>query len=429
VAFVGCFCAALAGIADDLPFFRSVYSNARCQTRFDPFFEVPQALSQAAAASDDVAVELAGGAGGAAAAEIGLSATSGASPALVAFSRPDALGTRGLAALGTGLQVPAARLDGPRRASPELGGPGLRSGLRERLDDELSTSESAGAAIQRQLRYSTYELESLEAPDVSLQPFHRGSLDSFPYDPFRIDLDLSRRPEYLPPEDYEPLIDVRPREPSRRNQAIQQLLEKELYRQMRRLLKRQWRKQFQEDVSMTQSFYQERLSKIHQIGKSPEEFDPANIDYYYNQTRNDALRRAGNEGEKELVLLEWGAFKIDDNGSLSLDLKSIFKPEKKSQELLIGPQDEFDGDGIKGKPLISGKYYRVNTRFKVNFNPFRALRENDVQETVTSYGGVVEIDFLSDILKRRLFTTEFEAELDRDGRWGVFFNIVLTSRR
>ena len=258
-------------------------------------------------------------------------------------------------------------------------------------------------------------------------------------DPFQIKIEIKERPSYLPSLENVPIIDDRPRPLSAKNQAIVRLVKKEMYKRIRRRIKRNWKDKYKEDFSMTHAFYQSRLTQINQIGKGSRDFDPFNTDQDYNETRDSALSRKNQEGEKEIKFLEWGLLEVNDRGSISFNLRSLIDLDaKNSNEFLQGPKiandhdiagNEIDRNHYNSKPLISGRYYSVKTRFRANFNPFRGLDHSDFQETITTYGGSVEVDFLSDILQRKLFTAELEGELKRDGRWGVFFNIVLKGRR
>lgn len=282
------------------------------------------------------------------------------------------------------------------------------------------------------------ELRSFVEPDnlarvlLPLDAHEIGALSDWG-DLFEFPVRYDHRPSYLPEPGYLPTIDPSPRPPAATQRPFRQLLDKEIHRQVRRFVKRRWRDQFKADLSMRHSFYRSRVALINQIGRQEGDFDPFNVDQFYNETRNDALNRPGLEGERELMLVEWGPLQLDDHGSFSFNPRAIFDFGSDGTSFFDGPK--CSTETIKPAPkndnqaLFRGKFYRLRTKVKLNFNPFRAIRSGDYQDTISSYGGVVEVDFLSDILKRELFATEFEGELKQDGRWGAFFNLVFQARR
>ncbi|MBI4583124.1 MAG: hypothetical protein HY717_03775 [Planctomycetes bacterium] len=243
--------------------------------------------------------------------------------------------------------------------------------------------------------------------------------------PFDLEIEFESRPDYLPSLKNQPIFDSKPRARKARHQAVWNLLEKEAYRQLRRFLKREWRHQFEANPSMTNEFYESRLAQINNIGKEADEIDLYNTDYYSNQFRNAALDMAELEGERELNLVEWGPLRINDHGSINFDLKAWYDPEPNQDQGLKFASS----NGTKDAALFKGRHYHLHTSFRLNYDPLRAWQKSDLLEGVRSYGGALEIDFLSDILKKQLFTTEVEASVRSDGEMVFFVNWVFKGRK
>jgi hypothetical protein len=273
------------------------------------------------------------------------------------------------------------------------------------------------------------ELLSDNVSGSDLGAFSGSGIDT--RNPFALRLNFENRPAYLPAMQYQPIFNNSPRPPSARNRAFWNLVEKESYRQLRRYLKKQWRNQFQDSPSMIYEFYQSRLTQINHIGKNEEELDLYNTDYYSNQFRNDILDQENLEGERELYLVEWGPLRLNDRGSVHFDLKALFESPSSTESGLGGFKlfsSETTKSGSKEGALFNGRHYKWHTNFHLNYNPMAAIRDNDPLKGIRSYGASVEVDFLSDILKRQLFSTEFEVDVRKDGEVVFFVNWVFKGR-
>ena len=245
---------------------------------------------------------------------------------------------------------------------------------------------------------------------------------------------FGERPAYVMPEAYQPFIDRSPRPLSRRSQAIVRLARKEFYRHVRRMAKKEWRHRFR-DSAWSYDDYIDGVTKINQLGRAPGEYDSSNVDYFYNVARNDVLDDDGLEGERELTLLEYGPFGLNDRGSLEFDLWSMARLEPKQLDLSIAPDDELKAEddlsmrvGTAADPVYRGSCVRVRPNFRVRVDPFRALGDNP-DRVLRSYGGSLEIGFFSDILKRKLFSLEGEVKVRRNEEYGFFFNFVIEGWR
>jgi hypothetical protein len=397
--------------------------------------EVPLAPDEAALLSGLAVVgpfpqELSGGNGfsdGATASEIHREA---ASPGLAPPSRVQAAGSAG----GTGrahggggrAHGGGGRAHGGGRGSVTGGTPGepvTGTGA------PASAVSDGGAPRRRSFTAeSFYSASTPEALSVLLPP---GSSPQRP-DPREVDIrtelfkPLDLRIEYERRPDYVSEGSDRRSSWARTNgvrlDAFVNLFEKELYRHTRRLLKRYWRRQFRDSTAMRYELYHDRLTQINQVGKEPEQFDPFNTDYYGDQLRDEVLN-IGFEGEREIVLVEYGPFQLNDEGALHIDLP-------RTLQLGLGEDDlklhvgESDG---KQPALYSGKWVKFRPRIKIKVDPFRAVG-GDTHKMLRSYGGSLSVEFYSDILRKELFATEIEARAKPDGDFAFVFNIVFHGR-
>jgi hypothetical protein len=242
----------------------------------------------------------------------------------------------------------------------------------------------------------------------------------------RLQVPLDTPPSYVEREP-SPEIDIRPPKDCPQLCGLKNFLERESYRQIRGRLKRYWRDEFV-GTNMPYSLYEERLLAINGIGRDP---GYLYTDYYSAATRDNVFRRK-REAEEEIPVVRLGPLFLLDSGSLSFDT-SIFgrllgadgdtpDPKPEPVALVVGP-----GSTTDRRPLFSGKSYRLHTDFRVAFNPLLTLNSGNPLDAFPHYGAIVEIAWLSDILRRERFTTECEAQYGNDGDLAVFFNLVLKS--
>ena len=81
-----------------------------------------------------------------------------------------------------------------------------------------------------------------------------------------------------------------------------------------------------------------------------------------------------------------------------------------------------------GEGILLFAEYRIDTNFRLGFDMRAFFEGDDVTRVIDSYGVSVSIDWLSKVLGRELMTTEFEAEIDRNGDYGFAFNWILSVR-
>jgi hypothetical protein len=277
---------------------------------------------------------------------------------------------------------------------------------------ELSARASgSGVAIDRVERGGADEPPP-PASDLPLRSLIRTCLD--------IRILYQERPSYIDEPVDRPGIEMEPVPDGPRMGAVKQLLEKEFFRQVRSRLKRDWRRQLREMPTMSYSRYEEMLFQINEIGREDFSGEMAESEYYTGKLRGDVFRRYP-EGELEIPVLKLGPIMLMDSGSLNIDASSFSKA--------LGGEDDhpFEVGPETRRSLISGKGYRIHTRFRLDFNPLKGFSRGDPMDSFGSFGLVLDVVWLSDILRQERFQTECEAEYDRDGELALFFNFVLRS--
>jgi hypothetical protein len=230
-------------------------------------------------------------------------------------------------------------------------------------------------------------------------------------------------PPYIREEGrYNPPIDIEPLRDCPQVRGLKNLVENELFRQLRSRLKRSWRDQFSAS-NLSYDFYVDRLIDINQIGRDMESRDQVTENYYLMRARENVFHRYRDE-EDEIPVIKLGPLTVQDSGSLTFDaslLTRMFGDHEDGKAVELGPKED------SHQPLFSGKCFRVRTRLRTNLDPFRAVSDADVMHAFSSYGMVIDVAWLTDILRRERFTTEFETQYNRSGEFALFFNLVVKS--
>ncbi|MBN1443816.1 MAG: hypothetical protein JXA90_13985, partial [Planctomycetes bacterium] len=217
-----------------------------------------------------------------------------------------------------------------------------------------------------------------------------------------------------------PLLYCPPPRESGFARAAKHLVQRKFYSEVRRLMKRTWRQEFRETPTMSYSRYLEGVAAINQVGKSPEEYDVLNADYFENQFRQDVFRRSDREGERDFEIFAWGPVVIMDSGSVHFDL---------GRAVSFDVEDDVEiPDVDRARPLLASRSYKVHTSINLGLDPIAAGRQ-DPTWLVDRYGLTVEVDWLSSVLGREMMTTELEVEFERDGEFAAMVNFVFKSRK
>ncbi len=208
---------------------------------------------------------------------------------------------------------------------------------------------------------------------------------------------------------------IRPLTP--REQGIRRLARKVGYRQTRKVLRTDLQDRHQIDPTFTFDMYRAERDVIWQLGRGPAF---STTKKRTAEFRSDVL---GDEQELERVdLIDWGPLRVDDSGSLAIDLKRVFRRTR--PDLEIAPPETSETDEPQGESLFSGKIYRIDT--DVRFTPhFSELVGGDGRQFFGKVKAGVSVDFFDSLLHRRTFSTEIEAWQKPNGDSAVFMNLVI----
>jgi len=201
---------------------------------------------------------------------------------------------------------------------------------------------------------------------------------------------------------------------------VRKIVTERLFKELRRQVRRQWKDQFREHPSLSYAEYDRRLVQINNIGKDPAEQDYFNVEYSSNEFKDGILRKDRTDAESDLPLLNWGPVTVTDSGSVKFDVGTAANGDAEDATLDVGEE--------RRKPLVGSKSYEVDTSIITDVNPFRGYTEGSSLAMVRRLGVEVKVDWLTDVLSRRVVSAEFECTGDLEGEYGVFVNFIIHSR-
>lgn len=207
------------------------------------------------------------------------------------------------------------------------------------------------------------------------------------------------------------------------SRAMKRIGTRKIGSEVRRRMKRNLRRHFESTPTMGYSAYLSRLTEINRLGRHPQDYDDSASDQLSNELRQDVFQRSEREGERDFEIFDLGPLVVMDSGSVRLDLARF---------LSFGAEDEPPAEeaerapGAGVRPLLAGEDYRVRTSVKLGFDPLEAL--DDPTWLIDRYGVAVEVTWLSDVLGREVLTTECEVQVERNGDFAAFINLVFRSR-
>ncbi len=252
--------------------------------------------------------------------------------------------------------------------------------------------------------------------------------ERIPFSGFHLlDLQVSYdvRPPFVEERMFASMTDLERPPESPQMRGIRNLVTHQSFRQLRRLLKKNWREQFHAHPSMSYSFYEERLLAISQIGRDSGSSMDVRGEYYSGLVRDRIFERH-QEGEKETPVLGLGPLVLMDSGEVDFDFSAVrrsFEGDGSSEPIEVLPKP-----GSRRQPLFQGNTYRINPRLRLSVDPFRYLKRGEIRDVVRSYGAVLEVTWLTDILRREIFSTELEFQYKHRDDMALFFNLVISSR-
>ena len=205
--------------------------------------------------------------------------------------------------------------------------------------------------------------------------------------------------------------------------AVKRLAARKFYLEVRRFLKEEWRRSYDNSSGLTYDQFEEKLLLINEIGREPGEYGLLAGDYYSTELKGELFEKTYPGGERDIPILAWGPLRIMDSGSVKVHFEEIVDIEGFYPQVGEPEKKRPGGEGI----LLFDEY-RVDTNFRLGFDMGAFFEGDDVTRVIDSYGVSVSIDWLSKVLGRELMTTEFEAEIDRNGDYGFAFNWILSVR-
>jgi len=325
----------------------------------------------------------------------------------------------------TGRVAGALRVDAPGAVGESPAAPSL-----DRSPPEGTLVPRAGALHRRResSRPPWVAVHSLTPPRAETERLFRAEGELRGEEPWylvdRERLEFADPPRYVqfdPP----PLFYIEMPDDSRYTRAFKTVLRKKLYSELRRRAKRSWREVYASRPRMTYTEYEDRLLAINRLGRESSDYDPFHDDYYTSELKEDLFGESYAEGESDIPLVAWGPFVITDRGSMRVELARVaeiarFVEEPDKLEIESGEQPK--------KPFLASEDYRIHTNLRLHFDPVGPISEGDATWLIKRYGVAVTVDWLSDVLGTELLSAEVEAEVDRDGDFGVAVNFVIRSR-
>lgn len=218
---------------------------------------------------------------------------------------------------------------------------------------------------------------------------------------------------------------------SRESKSIVRVARKLMFKKIRAEFKSQLEDEFRANPSMGPDEFERCGDLIHNLGRR------MHRDYEAERLREEVLegekfnrakdgRKNRVLAEKEVDLLQWGPFVVDDEGLVKFNPLILFKRKKITDFWVHTVDEREDRAGLK-EPVIFRKNYKVNVRLRVNFNLLRAVRDQRVDVLITKYRLLFETKhYAAGHTRRKLFTNEYELSYNsEDGQVAFFWNFIV----
>lgn len=199
--------------------------------------------------------------------------------------------------------------------------------------------------------------------------------------------------------------------------AIQRLVEKLAFRKLRKEARSTLRERFEDDPSYDIYLYREERAEISRLDPS----NPNHDDYDFEEVRA-AVLEGDDDGEKDITLFHWGPLSVNDSGDVKLDLAELKSQRVIPREIELATEEAED---LAAEPFFEGKSFKLNTDVRFRPRVHKLLENESFSEVIGKTGVTFEVDFFSDVLRRRYMKAELESTLRPDGETGVFFNLVI----
>jgi hypothetical protein len=222
-----------------------------------------------------------------------------------------------------------------------------------------------------------------------------------------LDMDIMPNLKVTKPQDHETGL----------GQKLKKYLRKKGFNKIRSKLKSIERNGYRQSPEMRYDFHEERINDINNIGRNPRLPE----DEKYSQLFKETTFQEDIERREQNPLFSIGAITLTDSGSI------VYSPSKKSNlkdNIGILEVEEYENP----EPYLIADRIKFNPKFKVSINPARVLKSGNPLDAFKKYNISLDIDFLSDVTGRELFSLEAEAELKDNKYATAYANFVIKFR-
>jgi len=212
-----------------------------------------------------------------------------------------------------------------------------------------------------------------------------------------------------------PVADLFQVPPCDRWLAIERVIKKRAFREIRRHARSDWKHAYESGAPITVYEYEERLEEIHRAGRDGDVMLASEI------FRSGVMGSDNEPPGGEVKVIDWGPMGLTESGRVQLDLAETLALPREGAP---GPVQIVPGDERPRRaPLFTGRTYRTRTNFRFDIQADRMLR-NDLGRTIDEASFAVEVDFLSRLRKKRWMELEVEVVTRDSGKVGALVNLA-----
>lgn len=188
------------------------------------------------------------------------------------------------------------------------------------------------------------------------------------------------------------------------------------------------------DITMSYEQYEQKLVHISTIGRGKDYNEAKAIEENLRLQTRSRLALEGAEPtdsktapikEDPVDLVQWGPLVVDQEGSIKFDPIGLWN----NNDIAIKPaeEDEFYKDIPPVKESLLKDNIGLHMRIKLGgVNPLRLI--NKPEKVIGKYRFSVKVDHFTDITYRKMFSNEFELNVDHEGDIAFFYNFTIPLR-
>lgn len=200
---------------------------------------------------------------------------------------------------------------------------------------------------------------------------------------------------------------------------------KEGFKTLRRILKKQVEHEFANDM-YTYEVYESKMADIHGIGNYFPTTQDSATDFDAKSAKGEVLKREYKDGEEALDLIEWGPFRINDEGSVRCtfdSLRDLFRGKSSTTARFIDdePKKKEDSNRMKDKWDFHG-------RLNLHISPWGAVYKQDMEEFGYNVGTTFSIDRIYGSKGQTIYSLEYEVKYCNDRDIINFFSVSIPLR-